>query len=237
MMIGTNQAKPSSPPAPRSASPAPPKDSARVPDILSAPRSTISNVNRLFKAAEGLEWIDNPLPGGVQDTVSVLGAGFAAFNIGAELKDRDWMGALEDTAGGAVSLLGGVRLMTEVEGVRDGFGLAGAALNTGMAVRDLKNGKLYDASMKIADAAGLTMTALGCPVVNSIGLTILGVSGLVDIAVTQTKKLTSANDNEPPSALLPPPTPVAPHPAPIASPPPQGYLADGYQPGQTNPAA
>lgn len=232
MIISTHQAQPSRPPAPRSAAP---PDSARVPDLLSAPRSAVSNVNRLLKAAEGLEWIDNPLPDGVQDTVSVLGAGFAAFNIGTELKDRDWMGALEDTAGGAVSLLGGVRLMTEVEGVRDGFGLAGAALNTGMAVRDLKNGKLYDASMKIADAAGLTMTALGCPVVNSIGLTILGVSGLVDIAVTQTKKLTSANDNEPPSSMLPVP-PAPPHPSPIASPP-QGYLADGYQPGQTNPAA
>lgn len=236
MIIGTNQAKPASSPAPRTAAPAPPKDSARVPDILSAPRSTVSNVNRLLNAAEGLEWIDNPLPDGVQDTVSVLGAGFAAFNIGAEIKDRDWMGALEDTAGGAVSLLGGVRLMTEVEVVRDGFGLAGAALNTGMAVRDLKNGKLYDASMKIADAAGLAMTALGCPVVNSIGLTILGVSGLVDIAVTQTQKLTSANDNEPATSALST-APETSHPSPIAAPPPQGYLAGGYQPGQKSPVA
>ena len=166
----------------------PVKESSRVPAPLSVPRSAVSNVNRVLKAAEGLQLFDNPIPEGVQDTVAILGAGFAAYNIGAELYDRDWKGAVEDTASGAVSLLGGVKLLTDNEAVTDGFSLAGAALNGGLAVRDIRQKKYFDAGIKLATATGLSMTSLGPGGVEAAGLAVLGVSGLVDLTVDQVKK-------------------------------------------------
>lgn len=159
-----------------------------MPEAISAPRSAISNANRLLKAAEGLQLFDNPIPGEIQDTVSLLGAGFAAYNIGAEVYDRDWIGAVEDTAGGAVSLLGGIKLVTDNEVVTDGFGLAGAALNGGLAIRDIRRKKYFDAWIKLATATGLGMTSLGAGGVESVGLAILGASGLVELTVGQVQK-------------------------------------------------
>ncbi len=177
--------QPHTPPARR------PVESARIPEPFSAPRSALSNINRLLNAAEGFQLFDNPLPDGVQDTVSLLGAGFAAFNIGAEIYDRDWMGALEDTASSSTSLLGGVKLLTDNELVTDGVGLAGAVLNGGLAVRDIRQKNYFDAGIKIATATGLSLTSLGAGVTESVGLTILGVSGLVDLAHDQIQKFRS----------------------------------------------
>ena len=148
----------------------------------------VSNTNRLLKAAEGFGLIDNPLPGGVQDTVSALGAGFAAFNIGAELYDKDWLGALEDTANGSVSLLGGVKLVTSSGPVLDGVALTGAALNGAFAARDFSQGKHVDGALKVANAAGLALGTLGSPVAQSVGLAVLGASGLFDLAYERLKK-------------------------------------------------
>lgn len=164
-----------------------PPESASVPAWLSAPRSAVSNVNRLLKAAEGLGALENPIPDGVQDTVSALGAGFAAFNIGAELYEQDWMGALEDTANGSVSLLGGVKLFTDHQVPLDGLSLGGAALNTAFAARDFADGRHLEGSLKVANSAGLTLTALGGGVAESVGLALLGVSGLVDLAHDQVR--------------------------------------------------
>ena len=168
--------------------PLPRKESARVPELISAPRSVVSNANRLFKAAEGLQVFENPIPDAVQDTVSLRGSGFAAFTIGAEIYDRDWRGALQDTASGSVSLLGGVKLLTDNELVSDGFGLAGAALNSGLAAQDIAHKKYFDAGIKLATATGLGLTSLGAGAVESAGLAILGVTGLVDLTVDQVKK-------------------------------------------------
>lgn len=168
-----------------------PAESLRIPEPLSIPRSALSNLNRIFKGAEGLHLIDNPLPGEVQDTVSILGAGFAAFNVGAELYDRDWMGALEDTASSSTSLLGGIKLLTDNESVADGFGIAGAVLNCGLAVQDISEMKYFDAGIKIATATGLSLTSLGSGIAESVGLTVLGVSGLVDLANDQVQKFRS----------------------------------------------
>jgi hypothetical protein len=126
--------------------------------------------------------MQNPLPDGVQDTVSVLGAGFAVFNIGAEVYDRDWLGAVEDTANGSVSLLGGVKLITEAQPVVTGVSLAGVALNGAFAIRDFKRGKHVDGALKVATAAGLGLGTLGSPVAQSLGLALLGTSGLFDLA-------------------------------------------------------
>lgn len=168
--------------------PLPCKESVQVPEPISAPRSVISSTNRLLKAAEALQGFENPIPDAVQDTVSLLGAGFAAFNIGAEIYDRDWRGALQDTASGSVSLLGGVKLMTDNELVSNGFGLAGAALNSGLAAQDIAHKKYFDAGIKLATATGLGLTSLGAGAVESAGLAILGAAGLVDLTVDQVRK-------------------------------------------------
>lgn len=147
-----------------------------------------SSVNRLMNAAEGLGLGENPLPDGTQDTVSALGAGFAAFNIGAKVYNRDWVGGLEGTASGSVSLVGGVKLLTDAEPISDGASLIGAALNSGLALRDVRSKKYLDASLKAATALGLSMTALGGGEVASVGLAVLGVSGLADFTRGQLKK-------------------------------------------------
>lgn len=160
----------------------PDRESAKVPSWISQPRSAVSNANRLLKAAEGLGLMTNPMPDGVQDTVSILGAGFAAFNVGAELYDGDWVGALEDTASGSVSLLGGVKLLTDSAPVVDGVAWAGAALNGAFAVRDFRQGKTVEGALKVATATGLGLGTMGSPVAQSVGLAILGTSGLIDLA-------------------------------------------------------
>ena len=162
--------------------------SARVPRELSDPRSMASSVNRLMNAAEGLGLAENPLPDATQDTVSALGAGFAAFNVGAKLYSKDWLGSLESTAGSSVSLVGGVKLLTEQESLSDSASLIGAALNGGLAIRDVRTKKYLDASLKAATAIGLSMTALGVGEAASVGLAVLGVSGLCDFTRGQLKK-------------------------------------------------
>lgn len=154
------------------------KDSFKVPDVLSKPRSGLSAVNRVFRAADGFGWMENPIPVGFQRTVSGLGAGVAIVNIAGELSDGDYQGAIEDTANGATSLIGGASLLGVSDGTLQAFSLAGATLNAALAMNDFEAGKKVDATIKASQAIGLALRSTGDATANSVGLAILGVSGI-----------------------------------------------------------
>ena len=154
------------------------KDSFKVPDILSKPRSGISAVNRVLRAADGFGWMENPVPQSFQQTVSALGAGVAVVNVAGELVDGDYAGAVEDVANGATSLIGGASLLGASDGSLQAFSLAGATLNAALAMNDFEAGKKVDAAIKASQAVGLAFRATGDATANSVGLAILGITGI-----------------------------------------------------------
>jgi hypothetical protein len=152
-----------------------------IPSPLSRPRSGVSALNRLFKAAEQRGIRNNPFPQSFQNKVSALGAGFAAVNIGAEILEGDIVGALEDTGSGAVSLVGGAKLLKGSTVLLRRLNVAGAVLNGGLAVRDIANGDYLDAGLKAGTAGGLVLAAIGGTVTGPLGLAILGGIGLFEL--------------------------------------------------------
>lgn len=164
-------------------------DSWSVPKGLSKPRSVLSSADKLFKAADGFGLMDNPLPSPLRTTVSALGAGFAAANVGAELLDGDWKGAIVDVADGAVSLTGGAKLLGMPQIGLGGMYAAGAALNTAVAFQEIKKGDPVDGYLRIGDAVGMSLVAIDAlaptaigPAAGPLGLAILGSVGLISVA-------------------------------------------------------
>ena len=155
--------------------------------MLSKPRSVLSSADKLLNAAEGFEIMNNPLPSPLRTTVSALGAGFAVANVGAEILDRDWKGAVVDLADGAVSLTGGAKLLNMPRLGVGGMYAAGAALNTVVAIGEIKNGERTDGYLRIGDAVGMSLVALdalaptACSAAGPLGLAILGSIGLVGV--------------------------------------------------------
>lgn len=152
-----------------------------VPGLLSRPRSGVSAINRLFKAAQERGIRNNPFPESFQKKVSAVGGAFAAVNVGAELLSGDLVGALEDTAGGAVSLVGGAKLLGVSEAALRRLNVAGAVLNGGFALRDLVNGDYLDAGLKAGTAGGLLLVAAGGALTGPLGLALLGGIGIFEI--------------------------------------------------------
>ncbi len=152
-----------------------------VPSIIGEPRSAISSVNRLLKANEGLFNGRNPIPQAFQNKVSALGATFATINAASELASGDVVGALEDVGDGAVSLVGGAKLLGASEIALRRLNVVGAVINGGLAVRDFNNGEYLEGGLKAGTAAGLILLAIGGPVTVPVGLAILGGIGLFEI--------------------------------------------------------
>lgn len=160
----------------------PSEESYELPKSLTKPRSTISATNRLLRAADGLGVLANPLPRSFQTTVSAVGAGVAGLAVVTELADRDFFGALEDTSDGAVSLLGGIRLLGVTGSPLRGITGMGAVLNAGFAARELRDGNRLKATVKACKALGLGLRATSNGVAGSVGLGVLGAVGLFESA-------------------------------------------------------
>lgn len=154
----------------------------RVPPTVTQPRSAVSAVNRVFKAADGFGLAPNPLPRSLQNGISAVGAGFAVVNVAAELMDRDFSGALEDVSNGAVSLSGGLRLSPVPSGAVKGFQIAGAALNVAYSARDFRRGDRFAASLKLGNAVGLCLSVIGGSVAGPLSYAVLGATGVASVA-------------------------------------------------------
>lgn len=168
--------------------PGEPRDSCSVPRWVSKPRSAISSANKLLNVAERFELLNNPIPGGAQKAVSLLGAGFVLANTGAELLDGDLGGALDDIGNGAVSLAGGARALGLAGAGVGSVYLAGALLNTRMALKEFRSGEKSDAYLRLGAATGMGLSAVsglvGGPVgsvAGPLGSAVVGTVGLLNI--------------------------------------------------------
>ena len=153
-------------------------ESFKIPDVVSKPRSGLSAVNRLLRAADGFGWIENPVSKGYMSGVSAVGAGFATANVLGELVDGDFRGAFEDAASGASSLIGGASLLGASQGALQALSLAGVTANAALAVNSFEEGDRLEAAVRASTAAGLAFRAVGGETAKSIGLAILGVTGI-----------------------------------------------------------
>ena len=154
------------------------EESFKVPDMISKPRSGLSAVNRILRASDGFGLFNNPVSKDYMTAVSALGAGFAAVNVAGELVDGDFKGALEDAASGATSLIGGASLLGASQGALTALSLAGVTMNLAFAMNKFEEGDPLDATVKASTAVGLAFRAIGGQTANSIGLAILGVTGI-----------------------------------------------------------
>lgn len=172
--------------APRQQSISPFNDSWSVPRWISKPRSAISSTNNLLEAADHFGWIQNPLSSTAQTAISALGAGFAVANVGAELLDGDFKGALWDIGNGAVSLSIGAKLLgLPGKGVLGMFA-AGAALNTALAVEQFRQGETLEGCLRSGTVTGMAMTVAGGLMGGSVGATLsnagMALRGLVGLS-------------------------------------------------------
>jgi hypothetical protein len=152
-------------------------DSWSVPRWISKPRSAISSADNLLQAADNFGWTQNPIPASAQTAISALGAGFAAVNVGAELLDGDFKGALWDIGNGAVSLTIGAKLLgLPANGVLGMFA-AGAALNSVLAVEQFRKGEVVEGCLRSGSVTGISLTVAGGLVGGSLGAT-LGSAGM-----------------------------------------------------------
>ena len=115
-----------------------------------------------------------------------LGAGFAALNVGAELIDGDYEGALWDTGNSIASLAGGARLCgLSQTGVDAMFGV-GVLLNSALAIKQFRQGDTTDACLRLGSVAGLALSLSGSIVGGSLGTTLghcgVALRGVVGIA-------------------------------------------------------
>ena len=162
-------------------------DSWSVPRWISKPRSALSNANNLLQAADNFRWMQNPIPSTAQTAISVLGAGFAAANVGAELLDGDFKGALWDIGNGAVSLTIGAKLLGMPANGVLGMFAAGAALNTALAIEQFREGDIVEGYLRSGNVTGQALTVAGGLVGGSVGATL----GTVGMAVRGVVGLTS----------------------------------------------
>ena len=146
-----------------------------VPSSLSQPRSCLSSVNRLLKAIEKSGLGKNPFPIAFQTAVSAIGGLFAGINILGELVEGDVVGALEDTANGAVSLHGGVKLVTNSVRLLKGLGAAGVILNGAFAIHDFSRHDIEGGMVHGATGIGLALSLSGALPAQVAGLVVLAV--------------------------------------------------------------
>lgn len=152
-------------------------DSWSVPRWISKPRSAISNTNNLLQSAQYLGWMRNPIPTTAQTAISALGAGFAAVNVGAELLDGDFKGALWDVGNSVVSLSTGARLLGLPDKGVQGMFAAGVVLNTALAIEQFKEGETIEGCLRMGSVTGLSLTVAQGLVGGSTGAA-LGVAGM-----------------------------------------------------------
>jgi len=156
-----------------------------VPSSLSQPRSCLSSVNRLLKAIEKSGLGKNPFPIAFQTAVSAIGGLFAGINILGELVEGDVVGALEDTANGAVSLHGGVKLVTNSVRLLKGLGAAGVILNGAFAIHDFSRHDIEGGMVHGATGIGLALSLSGALPAQVAGLVVLAATGLYRLARKQ----------------------------------------------------
>lgn len=156
-----------------------------VPSSLSQPRSCLSSVNRLFKAIEKSGLGKNPFPIAFQTAVSAIGGLFAGINILGELVEGDVVGALEDAANGAVSLHGGVKLVTSSVRLLKGLGAAGVILNGAFAIHDFSRHDAEGGTVHGATGIGLALSLSGALPAQIAGLIVLAATGLYRVARKQ----------------------------------------------------
>lgn len=178
-------------------------DTITVPSSLSQPRSCLSSVNRLFKAIEKTGWGKNPFPLAFQTTISALGGLFAGMNILGELLEGDVVGALEDTAGGAVSLHGAAKLLTSSARLLKGFGAAGVILNGVFAIHDFSSDDFEGGAIHTATGVGLALTLSGALPAQVAGLLVLAGTGLYRQVISGQKSASSSGDTDHKSDLDP----------------------------------
>lgn len=157
--------------------PGKPADSWSVPKWISKPRSALSNTNNLLQSANNFGWMENPIPSTAQTAISALGAGFAVANVGAELLDGDFKGALWDVGNSTVSLTIGAKLLGMPTNGVLGMFAAGAALNAYLATEQFREGDFQEACLRCGNVTGMALTVAGGLVGGSVGAT-LGTTGM-----------------------------------------------------------
>lgn len=180
---------------PHKQAPSPFNDSWSVPRWISKPRSAISSANNLLVSAQDLGWFQNPIPPTAQTTISALGAGFAVANIGAELYDGDFKGALWDVGNSVVSLTVGARMLGLSPAGGHLLFAGGALLNAKLAAEQLRNGEKVEGLLRLGNVAGLALSVAGGVVggpagaaLGTAGLATRGVVGLAGLAHDLTDK-------------------------------------------------
>lgn len=131
----------------------------------------------------------NPVPSNAQTAISVLGAGFAVANVGAELLDGDFKGALWDVGNSAVSLSIGAKFLGVPPKGIVGMFAAGAALNAVLAAEQFRKGEIAEAYLRSGNVTGMALTVAGGLVGGSVGgtlatagMAVRGVVGLTGLA-------------------------------------------------------
>ena len=134
-------------------------ESWSVPRIITKPRSVVSNTIKLLRAADGFGLMKNPVPRNAQDTVSALGVAFYGTNVGAELLDGDYKGAIKDIGNGWLSFTAGAKILGLNPVGASGMYAVGGLLNLTLAADEIKNGDKLTGALRAGNAVGLLMSA------------------------------------------------------------------------------